>query len=100
MSNWYSRRTAQPYPTLYSPGFLSGKALGSGHSGVNPPESDGDLFAWNNSNTPFVNGPSDRSTEFHNTQPDWWKEGRDYHFVPKPGYKPYEYPDPVRRSKH
>ncbi|MGH2564323.1 MAG: right-handed parallel beta-helix repeat-containing protein, partial [Ginsengibacter sp.] len=98
MSNWYLRHTVQPYPVPYSPGYLSGLALGPNHSGINSPEGDGDAFFWNNTNTPFISEGNDSASVFHNFQPDWWKEGRDYHFVPKPGYKPYLYPYPVKRK--
>jgi hypothetical protein len=99
MSNWFLRRTTQPYPVLYGPGYLSGLASGPEHSGINAPASDGDSFFWNNTNTPFISGPDDSSSVFHNFQPDWWKEGRDYHLVRKPGYTPYPYPYPIKKKK-
>ena len=92
VSNWYLGRTVQPYPVAYGPGYVSALTLGPGHSGISPPESDGDAFFWNNTGRPYVSGPTDTSSVFHNYQPDWWKEGRDYHLVAKPGYKPYPYP--------
>lgn len=97
MSNWYSRGTVQPYPTLYSPGYLSGKALGSEHAGITTAAGDGDAFFWNNTNDPFGEGVQDSTAIFRNAEPTWWKEGRDYHFVPKPGYKPFPYPYNTRK---
>lgn len=98
MSNWYLGRTKQSYPVPYSPGYLSGLALGPDHSGINEPESNGDAFFWNNTNTQFVTEGIDSSSAFHNYQPDWWKEGRDYHLAPKPAYKPYPYPYPTKKK--
>ncbi|MBS1750362.1 MAG: hypothetical protein JST63_10695 [Bacteroidetes bacterium] len=92
MSNWYWGRTVQPYPMPYSPGYLSGKLLGPDHSGIGSAESRGDAFIWNNTNDPFLEGKNDTAALFRNFEPDWWKEGRDYHFQPKPGYQPYPYP--------
>lgn len=95
MSNWYWGRTVQPYPMPYSPGYLSGKKLGANHSGTGAEASRGDAFIWNNTNDPFLEGKNDTATLFQNSQPDWWKEGRDYHFEVLPGYKPYPYPYPI-----
>ncbi|MGH2646986.1 MAG: right-handed parallel beta-helix repeat-containing protein, partial [Ginsengibacter sp.] len=97
ISNWFLNGTIQStYPIPGAPGYLSGMALGPNHSGINSPEGDGDAFFWNNTSVPFVKGPNDTSSVFHNDHPDWWKEGRDYHLVPKPGYKPYPYPYPLK----
>ncbi len=96
LSNWYWGRTVQPYPMPYSPGYLSGKLLGPDHSGIDSAASRGDAFIWNNTNDPFLEGKNDTTALFRNFEPDWWKEGRDYHFQPMPGYQPYPYPYPVR----
>lgn len=96
MSNWYYGGTVQPYPMPYSPGYISGKLLGSDHSGMDAESSRGDVFIWNNTNDPFLEGANDTATLFRNSQPDWWREGRDYHFEAKPGYRPYPYPYPVK----
>lgn len=95
MSNWYWGGTVQPYPMPYSPGYLSGKLLGPGHSGIDSIASLGDAFIWNNTSDPFLEGKNDTTALFQNFQPDWWKQGRDYHFEAKPGYKPFTYPYPV-----
>lgn len=96
LSNWFFGGTIQPYPMPYSPGYLSGKLLGPNHSGTGAAESQGDVFIWNNTNDPFLEGKNDTAALFKNSQPDWWKEGRDYHFEAKPGYQPYPYPYPVK----
>lgn len=90
ISNWYFEDTDQTYPVLYSPGYISGAALGPAHTGTSSPQSDGDAFFWNNTNSPF--GNEERFSVFLNTEPGWWKEGRDFHLEPKPGYKQYPYP--------
>jgi len=99
LSNWYLRNTQQPYPVLYGPGYKSGKEFGPEHSGSNPPQSDGDVFIWNNKNSPLPEGSWDAQASFNNREPGWWKEGRDYHLFAKPGYKPFLYPYPVRTGK-
>lgn len=91
ISNWYLEGTEQPYPVFGGPGYLSGKTLGPGHRGNKAPESDGDLFFWNNKVRPGLTSKWN-STSFINTEPSWWIEGRDYHQQYKPGYKPYPYP--------
>ena len=96
LSNWFFGGTVQPYPMPYSPGYSSGKLLGPDHSGTDEGASRGDVFIWNNTNDPFSEGKNDTATLFRNTQPDWWREGRDYHFEAKPGYQPFPYPYPVK----
>jgi len=96
LSNWYLGGTVQPYPVVYGPGYLSGKALGPNHKGPQLPQGDGDVFIWNNKISPFLEDEWNSFPPFHNEEPEWWKEGRDYHLVPKPGYKPYPYPYPVK----
>lgn len=94
------------YPLPYSPGYLSGKALGSGHSGTSQPQGNGDVFVWSNRFTPYITSNADGyplSTTFANYNngyysPAYFKEGRDYHLVAKPGYKPYPYPHPLHCS--
>lgn len=98
MSNWYLGGTPQPYPVLYGPGYISGKEFGPDHTGINPPQSDGDVFIWNNKVSPFLEDEWNIFPPFHNEEPDWWKEGRDYHLAPKPGYKPYTYPYPTKKD--
>ena len=98
MSNWYLGGTPQPYPVLYGPGYLSGKAFGPEHTGINPPQSGGDAFIWNNKVSPFLEDEWNVFPPFHNGEPEWWREGRDYHLVPKPGYTPYPYPYPVGKK--
>lgn len=90
ISNWYFEGTDQSYPILYSPGYISGAALGPDHTGTSSPYGDGDAFFWNNTNNLF--GTKDSFSVFLNTEPGWWKEGRDFHLEPKPGYKQYPYP--------
>lgn len=98
MSNWYFGGTAQPYPVKYGPGYLSGIKFGPEHRGTALPQGEGDVFFWDNKNYPFLEDAADSSSGFHNFEPEWWKEGRDYHLVPKPGYKPYPYPYPVKNN--
>lgn len=83
------------YPIPYSPGYLSGVAWGSGHSGSNLPQSDGDLFVWSNVFTPYVD-INHSSLDFLNYQPQYFTLDRDYHLVTKPSYTPYTYPHPNR----
>lgn len=99
LSNWYLGGTPQPYPVMYGPGYLSGKEFGADHTGINMPQSDGDVFIWNNKVSPFLENEWNIFPPFHNEEPDWWKEGRDYHLTPKPGYKPYIYPYPVKEKQ-
>ncbi len=100
LSNWYIGGTSQPYPVLYGPGYLSGLKFGPLHSGIKAPYSDGDAFFWNNSNHPFLEDEADSASMFYNVEPNWWKEGRDYHLAAKPGYKPYSYPFPVNHTSN
>lgn len=95
LSNWYLKHTVQSYPVTYGPGYGSGLAFGPEHSGNTPPESEGDVFIWNNTSRPYLKGTNDTSSVFRNFHPEWWKVGRDYHLAPKPRYKPYTYPYPV-----
>lgn len=99
LSNWYFGGTPQPYPVLFGPGYLSGKALGPGHRGMNPPQSDGDVFIWDNKISPFLEDEWNTFPPFNNEEPGWWKEGRDYHLAPKPGYKPFPYPYPWKNDR-
>ncbi|HRP34184.1 MAG TPA: right-handed parallel beta-helix repeat-containing protein [Agriterribacter sp.] len=91
ISNWYLEGTEQDYPIIQGPGYLSGKKFGTNHTGDKFPESDGDVFLWNNKVSTTLNGKWN-IISFKNVEPAWWKEGRDYHFKPKPEYKPYPYP--------
>lgn len=100
MSNWYYSDSTLSYPVLYGPGYLSGKEFGPDHSGINPPQSDGDAFIWNNKVSPFLEDNWNDYPSYSNQKPGWWKEGRDYHLIPKPGYKPYPYPYPVKQVKN
>lgn len=99
LSNWYFGGTSRPYPVLYGPGYLSGKALGPSHSGTEAPMGDGDVFVWNNKVSPFLEDEWNIFPPFYNDEPVWWKEGRDYHLEPKPGYKPFPYPYPLPFKK-
>lgn len=99
LSNWYLGNTQQPYPVVYGPGYKSGKQFGPDHSGSIPPQSDGDVFIWDNKNSPLPDDAADSQASFSNEKPEWWKEGRDYHLAPKPRYKPYPYPYPVSVNK-
>lgn len=99
LSNWFFGGTPQPYPVLYGIGYLSGKALGPSHSGTEAPMGDGDVFIWNNNVSPFLEDEWNIFPPFYNDEPGWWKEGRDYHLVPKPGYKPFPYPYPYLSKK-
>ncbi|MBS1632651.1 MAG: right-handed parallel beta-helix repeat-containing protein [Bacteroidetes bacterium] len=96
LSNWFWGGTQQPYPVLYGPGYLSGKAFGPKHKGSRSPRGDGDVFIWDNKVDPFLEDKWNVFPPFYNDEPVWWKEGRDYHLKPKPGYKPYPYPYPVK----
>src|SRR5262249_20896351 len=78
------------YPIRYASGYLSGLALGPGHTGIDLPEGDGDLFYWNNSFTSYDTGGN--SVEFHNYKPSALKLDRDLHPVAKPGYATFAYP--------
>lgn len=98
MSNWSLRKTKQPYPVIYSPGYLSGKAFGPDHTGIKLSQSDGDAFIWNNKSNPYLKAKWDKKSVFHNDEPDWWKEGRDYHLEIKPGYKAFPYPYPLKNN--
>lgn len=99
ISNYLLQDNPPPsYPALETPGYLSGLNLGPDHSGVKMPAGDGDLFCWNNKLIPLRLEYDKISSVFHNFGPQWWREGRDYHLVPKPGYRPYPYPHPLRKK--
>lgn len=87
---------AGAYPVPYSAGWASGVALGAGHSGVNLPQANGDMFEWNQTFTPYsFTGPGE-SQKFWNYDPSYFVTNRDYHEdVAKPGYTPYTYPHPL-----
>ena len=80
------------YPLPYSPGYISGSALGANHSGTNVSQGNGDAFFWGNKFTPYDNLPE--SNVFYNYDPSHFVRGRDYHVQAKPGYVPYTYPHP------
>jgi hypothetical protein len=80
------------YPLPYSPGYISGSALGANHSGTNVSQGNGDAFFWGNKFTPYDNLPE--SNVFYNYDPSHFVLGRDYHVQAKPGYVPYTYPHP------
>ncbi len=83
------------YPIPYSPGYASGLALGSGHTGTSAAQGDGDLWVSTNTFTPYVD-VSHTSLEFLNYQTMYFTLDRDYHLVSKPNYSPYTYPHPNR----
>jgi len=82
------------YPLPYSSGYLSGVAMGAGHSGTNSTESNGDVFYWENTFKAYDN--SSNSKDFYNYSPSYYKLERDYHLDPKPGYAAYVYPHPLQ----
>ncbi len=82
----------QQYPVFTQIGYASGLNYGPNHKGVDSNYGNGDLFAWNNSFTPYPG--TDTSSLFYNYQPGYFQEDRDYHFVAKPSYEPYVYPHP------
>jgi hypothetical protein len=84
-----------PYPLMSQPGYLSGLNLGPNHTGTDSIKSDGDLFAYNNTFTPWVSSQS--SSVFYNYNSSLYKQNRDYHLVAKPGYKSYIYPHPLTK---
>lgn len=85
---------AGAYPVPYAPGWASGVALGSGHSGAAMPQGDGDLFEWDNNFTAYSGVGSSQS--FWNFSTDYFTEGRDYHEeTAKPSYVTYTYPSPL-----
>lgn len=84
----------QNYPIFTQIGYRSGFTYGVNHTGTSSSPGDGDLFIWNNSFTKYEGTQS--SMFFYNYQPEYFKEDRDYHFVPKPKYVPYIYPHPGR----
>lgn len=85
------------YPEDYQMGYGSGKSLGPNHSGVNLPQSDGDIFIWGNQETNRY--PSCHLNVFRNAGSNvLLQEHRDFHLnISKPGYSPYTYPHPLRR---
>ncbi|MEO6134837.1 MAG: hypothetical protein ABIP35_06770, partial [Ginsengibacter sp.] len=99
LSNWYFGGTTRPYPVLYGPGYLSGVKFGPEHRGATMHQGDGDVFIWNNKVSPFLEDEWNVFPPFYNDEPVWWKEGRDYHLEPKPGYKPFPYPYPYPFKK-
>jgi hypothetical protein len=86
----------QKYPIQSQIGYLSGLQYGETHSGTDSLKGNGDLFIWNNQFTRYSG--SDSSSAFYNYQPDYFKENRDYHFCPKPGYKTFPYPHPLLKE--
>ncbi|MCB0397232.1 MAG: T9SS type A sorting domain-containing protein [Flavobacteriales bacterium] len=96
----YNSSSTVNYPLPYQPGYESGLSLGANHSGTNGTAGKGDLFYWNNKFTPHHFDNSNgwyTSVNFYNENPapkGPFKEGRDYHLVAKPAYKPYPYPHP------
>jgi hypothetical protein len=83
-----------PYPIFTQIGYLSGRAFEDFHTGINMPEGNGDLFTWNNTVTSYPGQGWYASSAFYNYMPDFFWEGRDYHFVAKPQYTSYPYPHP------
>ncbi len=83
------------YPVPYGAGWASGVALGPGHSGVNLPQANGDMFEWNQTFTPYVFSGPGSSQKFYNYTPAYFVSDRDYHTdTAKPLYTPYTYPHP------
>lgn len=85
---------AQNYPIFTQIGYKSGQAYGANHTGTDSNTGDGDLFAWNNNFTKYLDVSG--SDTFYNYQPEYFKDGRDYHLLSKPNYTPYIYPHPKR----
>lgn len=83
------------YPIPYSPGYLSGLALGSSHTGTTTSRSNGDLFYWGNTFTAYIDPQNRSSQDFYNYQPQYYQENRDFHLTAKPGYRPCPYPFPL-----
>lgn len=91
------------YPIPYQIGYKSGLKYGASHSGLNPTEyGEDDCFIWNNSfensNAKKVEIIDEGILVWEGVEYDMLEEGRDYHFAPKPEYKPYSYPHPRRSS--
>lgn len=84
--------TSNTYPIAYQVGWTSGKAYGSTHTGVNSPQSNGDIFIWNNT---FVDYHS-RNTLMYISNSTMITKERDYHLLAKPSYTTYTYPHPLR----
>ncbi|GAB4534077.1 MAG: hypothetical protein Kow0063_16780 [Anaerolineae bacterium] len=87
------------YPEYCQIGYKSGESLGDNHSGIYLPESDGDMFIWNNR---FTYYPDEKTQGCHmsdvvNHAEVLLHEGRDFHLnTSKPDYQPYVYPHPLR----
>ncbi len=56
------------------------------------PDQTTDLYLWGNSNNNVSMG-GDNWTDCAK----WFKEGRDFHIMPRPGYVAYVYPHPAQR---
>ncbi len=83
------------YPVNTQIGYASGLALGSGHSGIQMPQGDGDAFEWENL---FQPAHGDGAAFCINEGRAYLTEGRDYHLkTAKPGYSTYTYPHPLRK---
>lgn len=80
----------QSYPIFTQIGYKSGLIFNDCHLGLDYGKAEGDLFIWGNTFAPYVSTSS--SQLFYNYQPEYFKEGRDYHLVQKPKYSPYQYP--------
>ena len=85
------------YPIPYQIGYESGSQYGPDHSGTDPATyGKGDIFIWNN----FYDGAESIEVvspiSFKGVEYDYLKEGRDFHYGPRPGYTPYPYPHPRR----
>jgi hypothetical protein len=82
----------QAYPIFTQIGYASGLNYGTSHTGTDSSYGDGDLFAWNNSFSPYIG--TDSSSMFYNFQPQYFLAERDFHLSAKPNYTPYPYPHP------
>ncbi len=91
----YEKTATYTYPEIDQIGYLSGKSQGANHTGINFPQSDGDLFEWNNT---FTNPGGCAATHLRNDGPSYMLiKDRDYHLdTAKPGYQAYTYPHPLR----
>jgi hypothetical protein len=86
------------YPVPYQIGYESGAAHGPDHTGTDPAaEGRDDCFIWDNTYEASGGTNAVSPITFDGVEHDVLREGRDYHFAPRPDYTPYPYPHPRRR---
>lgn len=90
------------YPVPYQVGYESGKSWGKDHAGADPEvHGKGDVFVWENllDNCGALIVRQGNTSATPDDFPDvamYVIEGRDYHRVRRPGYKPHPFPHPRR----